>query len=216
MCGLVALFRRDGAPVSEGDVVTARDSMLHRGPDECGLFFDGNVGLGHRRLNIIDLSSGHQPMANATGTVHIVFNGEIYNYRELRRFLESKGVQVRTQSDTETILGLYDLYGEQCVDHLRGMFAFVLWDAARRRLIAARDRLGIKPLYLLKQGSTVALASEIKALLLLHDGAAEVAAESIGEYLIYRNLAGTRTMFRNVERVAPGELWVFTDTAERR
>lgn len=216
MCGLVALFQRDGAPVSERELTAARDSMRHRGPDECGVFLDGNVGLGHRRLNIIDLAGGHQPMANQAGTVHISFNGEIYNYRELRRFLESKGVRLRTQSDTETILGLYDLYGEHCVDHLRGMFAFVLWDAARRRLIAVRDRLGIKPLYMLRRGSTVAFASEIKALLLARDGAAEVAEDAIAEYLIYRNLAGTRTMFRNVERVAPGELWVFTETTECR
>jgi len=215
MCGIVAVFRRDGEPVSELEIVAARDSMLHRGPDDCGVFLDGNVGLGHRRLNIIDLAGGHQPMANETGTVHIVFNGEIYNYRELRTFLQSKGRHLRTQSDTETILGLYDLYGEHCVDHLRGMFAFVLWDAPRRRLVAARDRLGIKPLYMLRGGGTVALASEIKALLALQ-AAPALDPDAIPEYLVYRNLAGTRTMFRDVERVAPGELWVFTDAGEQR
>ena len=111
MCGIVAVFRRNGAPVLQDEILAMRDSMTHRGPDECGVHLDGNVGLGHRRLNIIDLSSGQQPMANARGTVHVIFNGEIYNYRELRRLLEAKGVQLRTQSDTETILGLYDLYG---------------------------------------------------------------------------------------------------------
>ncbi len=193
-----------------------RETLEHRGPDDAGLFLDGGIGLAHRRLRIIDLEGGHQPMANEAGTLQLVYNGEIYNYRELRRMLISRGVRLRTQSDTETILGLYELFGEDCVDHLRGMFAFALWDAPRRRLVAARDRLGIKPLYLLRRRDTVALASEIKALLELEDAAPELDVETVGEYLSFRSLQGTRTMFRGVERVAPGEMVVFDERSERR
>jgi len=215
MCGIVAIFRRDGAPVSEGEILTMRESLVHRGPDDAGIFLDGGVGLGHRRLKIIDLATGHQPMANERGTVHLVYNGEIYNYRELRTMLQSEGVRLRTQSDTETILGLYDLFQEDCVRHLRGMFAFILWDGDRRRLVVARDRLGIKPLYLFRRGATVAAASEIKALLTL-SGARACAEETIAEYLAFRSLTGSRTMFRDVERVAPGELLVFQENSEER
>jgi asparagine synthase (glutamine-hydrolysing) len=216
MCGITALFRRDGSPVLADEIVAMRDRMTHRGPDDCGTFLDGPVGLGHRRLRIIDLAGGAQPMANARGTVHVVFNGEIYNYRELRETLQAKGVCLRTRSDTETILGLYDLYGADCVEHLRGMFAFVLWDAERRRLVAARDRLGIKPLYCLRRGATVAFASEMKAFFALRDWQPALREETVAEYLVYRNLAGTRTIFRDVERVRPGEVVELTATDERR
>jgi asparagine synthase (glutamine-hydrolysing) len=216
MCGIVAIFNRDGAPVREPTLLAMRDSLAHRGPDDAGLFLDGNVGLAHRRLRIIDLEGGRQPMVNSRGDVTVVFNGEIYNYRELRSMLISRGVSLRTQSDTETILGLYDLFGEDCVDHLRGMFAFALWDSPRRRLVAARDRLGIKPLYLYRRGSTIALASEIKAFLAPRDAAFALAEETVGEYLVFRSLRGTRTMFRDVERVAPGEMVVFDTKAVRR
>jgi asparagine synthase (glutamine-hydrolysing) len=216
MCGLVAVLRRDGAPVKVEEILSLRETMLHRGPDDAGVFVEGNVGLGHRRLRIIDLSGGRQPMANGRASAHIVFNGEIYNYRELRRLLEGRGVRLRTQSDTETILGLYDLFGDDCVHHLRGMFAFVLWDATRRRLLAARDRLGIKPLYVARRGNTVALASEIKALLPILGGEASIDVAAVPEYLVFRNLAGTRTLVRGIERVAPGELLVFDDEGERR
>jgi asparagine synthase (glutamine-hydrolysing) len=216
MCGIVAVFRRDGAPVVADDLAAMRDSMTHRGPDDCGLYLDGPVGLGHRRLSIIDLGGGHQPMANERGTAHVVFNGEIYNYRELRALLQARGMRLRTHSDTETILGLYDLYGTDCVQHLRGMFAFVLWDAERRRMVAARDRLGIKPLYLLRDGSTVAFASEVKAFLSLPGWAPELRVEAVGEYLAYRNLAGRTTLLRDVERVEPGETVEITASGERR
>ncbi|HVQ26514.1 MAG TPA: asparagine synthetase B, partial [Planctomycetota bacterium] len=210
MCGIVAVFQRDGRPVAADDVVAMRDTLTHRGPDAAGVFAEGPVGLGHRRLRIIDLAGGHQPMANATGAVQLVFNGEIYNYRELRARLLARGYPLHTQSDTETILGLYDLYGDDCVDHLYGMFAFVLWDGARRRLLAARDRLGIKPLYVFSRGATLAFASEPKAFLALPGAEARLAEDAVPEYLVYRNLAGTRTMFRDVERLAPGELMVAT------
>ncbi len=216
MCGLVALFRRRGEPVSAGEVVAMRDLLAHRGPDGSGIHLDGAVGLGFRRLKIIDPAGGDQPMANARGTVHLVFNGEIYNYRSLRRLLLSRGIELRTQSDTETIVGLYELFGPRCVDYLHGMFAFVLWDAAERVMVAARDRLGIKPLYLLRRGETVAFASEIKAFLPLREWTPRLAEETVPEYLTYRSLALPRTMFRDVERVLPGELIVVSAGAVRR
>lgn len=216
MCGLVALFRRNGEPVGEREIGAMSDLIIHRGPDGRGALIDGSVGLGFRRLVVIDPSGGRQPMSNDRGTVHLVFNGEIYNYRGLRRMLQSRGVRLRSQSDTETILGLYELFGVRCVDYLHGMFAFVVWDAERRRLFAARDRLGIKPLYLLRRGATVALASEIKAFLPLGGWTPRLAPEALAEYLVYRSLAGTRTLFQDVERVAPGEMLVFTADGERR
>lgn len=216
MCGFAALFRWDGRPVREAEIVAMRDALVHRGPDDAGLWIEGSTALGFRRLSIIDLEGGHQPMANRAGDAHLVFNGEIYNYRDLRRHLEERGVELRTSSDTETILGLYDLYGEACVEHLEGMFGFVLWDSARRRLLAARDRLGIKPLYLYRAGDTLALASEIKAFFPLPEWRGEVDADAVPEYLVHRHLAGTRTLFRGVERLAPGERLVANERSERR
>ena len=216
MCGLVALFRRDGQPVLETEIAAMRDLLAHRGPDDAGALVKGEVGLGFRRLRIIDLAAGHQPMASPRGDAHIVFNGEIYNYRSLRRLLQSRGLTLRTQSDTETILGLYDVFGLRCVEFLHGMFAFVIWDAERRRLVAARDRLGIKPLYVLRQGETLAFASEIKAFLPLAGWAPRVAGDRLAEYLIYRGLAGNGTLFQGVERLAPGELLVASAERVRR
>jgi asparagine synthase (glutamine-hydrolysing) len=216
MCGVVALLHLDGRPVDERELVAMRDLMTHRGPDEAGSFVDGAAGLGHRRLQIIDLGGGHQPMANASGTVHVVFNGEIYNYRELQKLIESRGITLQTNSDTETILGLYELFGLDFVDHLTGMFSIVLWDATRRRLVAVRDRVGIKPLYILRTAKTIAFASETKAFLGLSSWTPEVAAERIPEYLVYRDLAGSGTLTGGVDRVAPGEMIVVEDGREKR
>jgi asparagine synthase (glutamine-hydrolysing) len=216
VCGLVALYRRGGEPVHQGEVVAMRDLLAHRGPDGAGLLIDGSVGLGFRRLRVIDLAGGHQPMPSPGGQAHIVFNGEIYNYRSLRRLLASRGVTLRTESDTETILGLYELFGLRCVEYLHGMFAFVIWDRGRRRLVAARDRMGIKPLYLLRRGQTIALASEIKAFLPLAEWTPRLDEERLPEYLIYRGLAGGASLFAGVEQLAPGELLVATPEGLRR
>jgi asparagine synthase (glutamine-hydrolysing) len=148
MCGIAGIlnFSSDHA-VDEARLRRMRDTLRHRGPDGEGLFIEGSVGLGHRRLAIMDLSSGGQPMANEDGTILVVCNGEIYNHPLLRPGLEARGHRYKTRSDTETILHLYEEEGERCVERLRGMFAFALWDRRRRRLLLARDRLGIKPLY---------------------------------------------------------------------
>ncbi|HEX5314273.1 MAG TPA: asparagine synthetase B, partial [Gammaproteobacteria bacterium] len=140
-------------------------ALAHRGPDDGGIFIGSGAALVHRRLSIIDVAGGHQPMTNTAGDIWITCNGEIYNYRELRRELRVRGREFSTSSDTEVILRAYETFGEDCVRYLRGMFAFAIWDARRRRLFLARDRLGIKPLYYAQTGNELLFASEIKALL---------------------------------------------------
>src|SRR5207244_2790290 len=163
-----------------------RDVLRHRGPDGEGLLLDGPVGLGHRRLAIIDVAGGHQPMANEDETIWIVFNGEIYNHAALRPGLEARGHRYRTRSDTETILHLYEEEGEGCVDRLQGMFAFAVWDRPRRRLLLARDRLGIKPLYYSLSGQELLFASEIKALLAAGSSRPQLNAAALPDFLATR------------------------------
>src|SRR5947208_3844638 len=165
MCGIVGIaYRERDRPVSRDQLRRMCAAIAHRGPDDEGLFVDGGVGLGMRRLSIIDLSGGQQPIFNEDGTKVIVFNGEIYNYRDLRRQLIARGHVIRSHSDTETVLHLYEEHGPDCVSQLRGMFAFAIWDATRRQLLLARDRFGIKPLYVVQAPWGIAFASELKAL----------------------------------------------------
>ena len=165
MCGIAGIIRWNQSPVNEGEIRSMCRSMAHRGPDDEGIYLKDGVALGMRRLSIIDLAHGQQPISNEDGTVWIVFNGEIYNYAELRRDLESRGHVFKAASDTETIVHLYEEYGDRCVDHLRGMFAFAIWDEKDRRLLLARDRLGIKPLYYAERDGEIAFASELKPIL---------------------------------------------------
>src|SRR5216684_2856635 len=166
MCGIAGIVKMDTREaVEEARLKRMRDVLHHRGPDGEGMFLDGAVGLGHRRLAIVDVAGGHQPMANEDGSVWIVFNGEIYNHAALRPALEARGHRYRSRSDTETILHLYEEEGDRCVDRLQGMFAFAVWDRARQRLLLARDRLGIKPLYYAWTDRELIFASEIKAIL---------------------------------------------------
>src|SRR5690348_4849850 len=154
MCGITGIFIFDrDRRVERSQLERMNHQIVHRGPDDSGSCIFGNVGLAMRRLSIIDLSTGHQPLTNEDESAWIVFNGEIYNFRDLRRSLEASGHRFRTHSDTETIVHLYDQYGRDCVQHLRGMFAFAIWDKSRRRLFVARDRLGIKPLYFYRTDS---------------------------------------------------------------
>lgn len=216
MCGIVALYHRDGSPVDREVLVRMRDTLTHRGPDDAGLHVDGGVGLAHRRLSIIDLStSAGQPMYDETGTVSIVFNGEIYNYAELRQEFSSRGYRFRTRSDTETILAGYALHGESSVTKLNGIFAFALWDSRRRRMYLVRDRMGVKPLYVWCDHRLIAAASEMKALL-QHPGVGRtVDEELIPEYLAFRQLAGHKTLIRGIRQVPPGEMLIIDDAAER-
>src|SRR5881409_4400596 len=166
MCGIAGIVKRDPREtVDEARLKRMRDVLRHRGPDGEGLLLDGPVGLGHRRLAIVDVAGGHQPMANEDETIWIVYNGEVYNHAALRPGLEARGHRYRTRSDTETIVHLSEEEQERCVERLRGMFAFALWDRARKRLLLARDRLGIKPLYYAWTDHELVFASEIKAIL---------------------------------------------------
>src|SRR6266849_774837 len=165
MCGIVGLAYRDPSrPVGRDQLQRMCAAIKHRGPDDEGLYLGGAVGLGMRRLSIIDLSGGQQPIFNEDGSKVIVFNGEIYNYRDLRQRLLARGHVLRTQSATETVLHLYEDLGPDCARELRGMFAFAIWDAARGTLLLARDRFDIKPLYVLTAPWGIAFASELKAL----------------------------------------------------
>src|SRR5580700_2565214 len=167
MCGIAGIVSLAGKPVFEQEVRDMCGSIAHRGPDDEGYYFAAGVGLGMRRLSIIDVASGRQPVRNEDGTVWVVFNGEIYNFQELRRQMEGRGHAFYTRTDTETIVHLYEEYGKHLVDHLRGMFTFALWDERKRQLLIARDRVGIKPLYYAEKGGRLLFASELKSILRL-------------------------------------------------
>ncbi len=203
MCGIAGVLRLDGL-VSGPELAERMGEVLkHRGPDDAGSFAEGPVALAHRRLSIIDLATGHQPMA--TERAVITFNGEIYNYLELREELQARGRQFRTTSDTEVILQLYEEYGPECVSRLNGMFAFALYDRARRQVLLARDHFGVKPLYLHATAERVLFASEIKALLVDPAVRAEADLDGVRQYLTFQYVQGTQTMFRGVSRLLPGE-----------
>ncbi len=178
--------------------------IAHRGPDDDGFFVEGNVGLAIRRLSIIDLNAGHQPIANEDESLWIVFNGEIYNHMELRAELEAIGHRYRTRSDTETIVHLYEEYGRDCVKYLRGMFAFAIWDRRRNILFGARDRLGIKPFYYRYDGKTLLFGSEIKTILSYPGVRAELNTGVLAEYLAFGYLAASQTMFAGIDKLPPG------------
>ncbi len=210
MCGIAGMVARDGlAPDDQSRVVRMRDVLAHRGPDAAGLFADQWAALGHRRLSIVDLAGGAQPMGNEDGTIQVCYNGEIYNHADLRRELEQAGHVYRTRSDTETIVHAYEQWGEDCVHRFRGMFACAIWDQPRRHLLLARDRLGIKPLYWAMAGDRLLFGSEIKSL--LESGLLPVRANdaALPELLSMRSLAGEETMFAGIARVMPGHLLSF-------
>src|SRR3984957_12306485 len=179
------------------------DTIAHRGPDDEGYHVSGPIGLGFRRLSIIDLATGHQPLSNEDGTVWIVFNGEIYNYQELRAFLQGKGHVFKTQTDTEVIVHLYEEFGEDCVEKLRGMFAFAIWDERKESLFLARDRVGIKPLYYFLSDKCLIFASEIKAILADPEVQPEVVPGMIDRFLSFYFVPGEETLLRNIYKLAP-------------
>jgi asparagine synthase (glutamine-hydrolysing) len=208
MCGIAGIFNFGTlAPVDQAALARATAAMVHRGPDDEGFYIDGELGLGNRRLSIIDLPGGHQPISNEDSTVWITFNGEIYNYRDLRQGLETRGHHFRTASDTEAIVHLYEEHGLACVEQLRGMFAFALWDVPRRRLWVARDRIGIKPLfYNLAQGK-LEFASELRALAELQkDGGRkfEVDPQAVYDFFGFRYVPAPGTFYKGVQKLLPG------------
>ncbi|HKP45547.1 MAG TPA: asparagine synthase (glutamine-hydrolyzing) [Pyrinomonadaceae bacterium] len=218
MCGIngIALATSSRHRIDDAQLRRMRDVLTHRGPDDAGLFIDARVGLGHRRLSIVDVAAGHQPMTNEDGTLHIVFNGEIYNHADYRKHLEDRGHRYETHCDTESILHLYEEFGERCVENLRGMFAFAIWDEQKRELFIARDRLGVKPLYYIHtRDGSLYFASEIKALLETNAVQPELNYSSLPDYLANHAPSGEETLFAGVRRLMPGHTLSWCDGSVR-
>jgi asparagine synthase (glutamine-hydrolysing) len=214
MCGIngIVFSVASGRRADERVVERMRDVLTHRGPDDSGLFVEGRVGLGHRRLSIVDVAAGHQPMTNEDGSLRIVYNGEIYNHADYRAGLEARGHRYHTHCDTETILHLYEEDGARSVEHLRGMFAYAIWDRNRHELFVARDRLGVKPLYYVHtDDGSFYFASEIKALLAAGAVAPELNYAALPDYLANRAPSGEETLFRGVKRLLPGHTLLWRD-----
>ena len=195
-------------PSSRAGLVAMTDAVTHRGPDAGGYYLDGAIGLGHRRLSIIDLATGDQPIGNEDGSVQVIFNGEIYNFAEVRRELIAHGHRFRTNSDTEVIVHGYEQWGERCVDRFRGMFAFAVWDATARRLLLARDRLGVKPLYYAEVPGGIVFGSEIKSLLEDPEVPREWRAEALDAYLTLLYVPAPDTIYRGIHKLPPAHVLV--------
>lgn len=204
MCGITGFVNLKRTSASAPDLRRMLDVISHRGPDGHGIHEDGMAFLGHRRLSIVDLAGGHQPMSNESGSLWITFNGEIFNHASLRPALESAGHQYTSRCDTETIVHAYEQYGRECVKQFRGMFAFAIWDAERRRLFCARDRLGIKPLYYYANDRFFAFASEIKSLLAHPEIQPSFEESLLPEYLTFGYTSGDATLFRGIRKLMPG------------
>src|SRR5215470_5281248 len=204
MCGIAGIVRHDGKPIDEQLLARMCDAIRHRGPDDDGFYVNGSVGLGMRRLAIIDLKSGQQPIHNQDRTAWIVFNGEIYNYLELRQQLEDLGHTFYTNSDTEAIVHAYDQYGTDCPKHLRGMFAFAIWDERTQQLFLARDRVGKKPLLYAEVNGQLVFGSEFTALLQHPDISREIQPEAIDAYLSFMCVPAPLTAYRSIRKLEPG------------
>ena len=221
MCGICGIVGLNSAAEKFGqpDIVRMCDALAHRGPDDSGCYFadfkceagPGRVGLGHRRLSIIDLAKGHQPLSNEDGTVWIVFNGEIYNFQELRPALVAQGHRFRTDSDTEVIVHLYEQKGPGCLQELRGMFAFAIWDSSARSLFLARDRLGKKPLCYRVEKERILFASEIKSILQAGGVPRKLSLEALHHYLTYQYVPHPLTMFQGIAKLPPGHHLTWKD-----
>jgi asparagine synthase (glutamine-hydrolysing) len=212
MCGIAGVFDLRGSrPLDRADLLRMRDTMRHRGPDDAGLFVGDGVALAHRRLSIIDVGGGHQPMSTADRTTWITYNGEVYNFLALRARLEAAGVSFRTKSDTEVVLEAYRAGGDAAVAELRGIFAFAIWDGRRRRLLLARDHVGVKPLYYTVHDGRLLFASEVRAILAWPGVRRAVDETTLWQYLGYRYVPGPRTMFEGISKLPPGHLLVASD-----
>ena len=216
MCGIAGILSRDGRPVPVATLESMCDVMVHRGPDNGGVYVGGGAGLGMRRLSIIDLETGHQPVRNEDGTVWVVLNGEIYNYRALRAELEQRGHRFSTASDTETIVHLYEDEGPRCVEKLRGMFAFAVWDERRHQLLIARDRLGIKPLYYGEVAGRLVFASELKALLQVPEVSRTLSWPAVAHLFTFLTTPATQSILRDVHKLGAGHRLIATADAPVR
>jgi asparagine synthase (glutamine-hydrolysing) len=210
MCGIAGIVAADRLQAEERTRLPfMRDVITHRGPDDAGIYCDERAGLAHRRLSIVDLEQGHQPLGNEDGTIQVVFNGEIYNHADIRPELEAHGHVYKTRCDTETIVHAYEQWGDACVERFRGMFAFAIWDAARHRLLLARDRLGIKPLYWTVINNRLLFGSEIKVIFESGLVRAQANERAIPELLSTRYLSGDETLFKGIYRLLPGHVLVY-------
>lgn len=219
MCGITGQFNFvRNEPVDPQVIRRMADSIAHRGPDDDGYFIDGPIGLGFRRLSIIDLAGGHQPMADGEKTVWVVFNGEIYNYPELRRELESLGHQFRTRSDTEVIVHGYKEWGDEVFNHLNGMFGLAIWDVRKKRLVIARDAMGIKLVYFQVKDGSLSFGSEIRAILVTGQANAEVDPVALQQFLQFRYTPSPSTIFRGIRKLPPGGMLIVEEgkVAEKR
>jgi asparagine synthase (glutamine-hydrolysing) len=216
MCGISGkLYFNKNKTILREEIERMCSAISHRGPDDEGVFINKNIGLGHRRLSIIDLSpAGHQPMSDNEGKVWIVHNGEIYNFLELRKNLEKDGVQFKSKSDTEVIIYLYKKYGVDCLKYLRGMFAFAIWDSEKKQLFLARDRLGKKPLKYYQDGNCFIFASELKAILKNPEVKKEIDYEAVDEYLAYQYVPCPKTGFKNIYKLEPAHYLIVKETGE--
>ena len=221
MCGISGILNYSGQPVDISTLKMMAETLNHRGPDDEGYYINsvhacpqtrkwkstpgkGNIGLVHTRLSIIDLSSGHQPMTNEDETLWITFNGEIYNFLDLKKELDGKGHRFRTNCDTEVIIHAYEEWGKECVKKLRGMFAFALWDEKNQTLFLARDRLGIKPLYYYSDSSKFLFASEIKAILQHPQISRELNQEALRDYFSLLYVPAPKSIFKGIHKLLPG------------
>ena len=216
MCGISGIFEFDQARVVEREAVhRMNESLRHRGPDDEGIFIGPGIGLGHRRLSIIDVAGGHQPISNEDGTVWVMFNGEIYNYAELRHELLSKGHMFTTRSDTEAIVHLYEECGEECFARLRGMFAIVIWDSKQRRVLLARDRVGKKPLYYYADRNRIIFGSELKAILAADAIPRAVDPLAVCDYFSLSYIPTPRTIYKSVRKLQPAHYLVVSAAGMR-
>src|SRR5207244_7058174 len=211
MCGIAGIVSGAHEEIDSTTIHQMCQSMVHRGPDDEGIFVKKGAGLGMRRLSIIDLAGGHQPVFNEDRSVWIVFNGEIYNFPELRPELESRGHRFYTHTDTEVIVHLYEELGSDCVNKLRGMFAFALYDERRRKLVLARDRLGKKPLHYALAGERLLFGSEIKSILTVAPELAAVNNQALLQYMYFGYIPDPLTSFLPIQKLPPGHLLEFED-----
>jgi asparagine synthase (glutamine-hydrolysing) len=207
MCGICGKISPQG--VRPDELKSMLQTIIHRGPDDEGIYIKGGTGLGNRRLSIIDLPGGHQPLCNEDESIWIVFNGEIYNYKSLRRELEQKGHHFLTKSDTEVLVHLYEEFGERCVEKLNGMFTFAIWEEKQRKLVLARDRLGQKPLFYAQEGEDFLFASEVKAILAVSKQPRQIDFESLYHYLSLRFIPPPRTMLSHIKKIPPAHVLVY-------
>jgi asparagine synthase (glutamine-hydrolysing) len=210
MCGICGIYNLNGNPVDSRLLECMNDTMVHRGPDGSGIFIASNIGLGHRRLSIIDLESGKQPMGSENGSIQVVFNGEIYNFLELRKFLEGKGHRFSTHSDTESIIHGYEEWGEDFVEKLRGMFSIALWDAPKQKLMLIRDRIGKKPLFYSLNKGRLSFASELKSLLADDSIPRTIDHEALDCYMSYGYVPSPLSIFKSIKKLPPAHLAVCT------